>query len=104
MSDSANNGRTYMRAEELLPAQHLAKLNRGARRTYATIWNCLNNRTTPEIWLYTAQVAERSRVSESLLPMIHDELIAAGLVHVTPGRVQTRYRILDPDEVPGAEV
>jgi hypothetical protein len=88
----------FRTAAELLPPNILQKLSPNARRVYATVWHRLDGYSSPTVWMLDAEIIKRAYIRPEQLASAQSELSRAGLLGMLPGVVQTRYRILDPDE------
>jgi hypothetical protein len=73
-------------------------LSSEAQKAYTAIWLRMNSLHATEIHLTDEQLSHRARV---VLPKIHAakmELQRAGLLHLSPFGVKTRYEFIEEDE------
>lgn len=85
---------TFVKAEQILNPFHLEMLSRNAKNLYSTVWNRFKKTTQKTLWMYDRDVAIRSRTTPEQLATAQAELVRAGLIHITPGAVQTNYELL----------
>jgi hypothetical protein len=85
---------TFIKAEQILNPFHLEMLSRDAKNLYSTVWNRFKKTTQKTLWMYDRDVAIRSRIKLERLPAAQAELVRTGLIHLTPGAVQSRYELL----------
>jgi hypothetical protein len=88
----------FRKAEELLPPKYFDKLSRNGRNVFAAVWNRLNGYGSPTVWMLDRDIVGRAGIRQEQLASAQSELSRAGLLEMLPGLIQTRYRILDPDE------
>ena len=88
---------TFIKTEQILNEFHLEMLSRNARNLYATIWNRVKDRNHKSLWMYDAEIARRSKFRVEQLVQAQRELVHSGLVHITPGAVQTNYELLSTE-------
>jgi hypothetical protein len=95
--------RKFFLIAEILPSRIYRTISRDAQRIFAGIWNRLNNSTVSSIWISNESLCRKTRLPAEKLDSALAELCRAGLLEVTPGLVQNRYKILDPDAPPLTE-
>lgn len=86
--------KTFIKTEQILPEFYLTQLSRNARNLYSTVWNRVKNCDHKTLWMYDEDAARRSKFRVEQLVSAQRELVIAGLVHITPGAVQTQYELL----------
>jgi hypothetical protein len=87
----------FLKCEQILPPQHFRGLSPNAKRVYATVWNRLNNYGSDSIWLMDSYLIERTRIRPEQLGPALSELSRAQLLEMLPGKIQSRYKVIDPD-------
>ena len=86
--------RKFFLVTEILPSRIYRTIGRDAQRLFAWIWNRLNNSTVDSIWISNENICRKIRLPEEKLDLAISELTRAGLLEVTRGLVQNKYRIL----------
>jgi hypothetical protein len=82
---------------EILNEFHRELLSKDAQKCYQAIWLRMNSLQATEINLTDENLSHRARV---VLPRIHAakmELQRAGLLHLSPFGVKTRYEFVDDE-------
>jgi hypothetical protein len=88
---------TYLRAEQILPTEQLAKLGPLGRNLFAAAWNRMRDRGLESIWISDVEMMNRSRIPPDKLATIQNELDFSGLMVVTPGQTQSQYAYVDTE-------
>jgi hypothetical protein len=73
---------------EILPSRIYRTISKDAQRTFAGIWNRLNNSTVDSIWISNENICRKTRLPEEKLDSALSELCRAGLLEVTRGLIQ----------------
>jgi hypothetical protein len=93
----------FMRCKDILPEVYLTYLSPNAQRLYGTIWNALNGYGSDSIWIKNSHLIERTRIRIEQLDPALSELSSLQLMEITPGLIQNRYRVTDPDVEPAQD-
>ena len=85
---------TFFRCANILPGPVCRKLTPEAKRVFALLWNRINSSTADSIWSSDDNIIHIARVRREKLQSTLDELTSAGLLQVTVGLTQNKYRVL----------
>ena len=89
--------RQFFLTPQILPVRIYRTLSKDAHKIFAGIWNRLNNYTADSIWIMNTDLCRLAHIGDERLNPALAELCRAGVLEITGGLIQNKYRILDPD-------